>query len=93
MNYRQFTKKVVSKKFFAFLFVVIVTSLLVVFNRLDADSYQAILMMVTPLYFASDVTADAVRNNTFAAVSTNYSNEDAGIPVKTDPIVSDGGSL
>ena len=64
MDIKQFNRKIVSKKFFAFLLVLSSSNILLWFGKLDADSYQAILMMVTPLYFASDVGADFVRKDT-----------------------------
>ena len=54
-------EKIVSKKFIAFLLTLFSTTILVWFDQLDSDSYQAIIMTVAPLYFASDVGADYVR--------------------------------
>ena len=50
-----------SKKFIAFVLTLISASILLWFDKLDSTSYQAILMMVAPLYFASDVGADYVK--------------------------------
>ena len=62
MTLQQFKKKLTSKKFFAFLLVLFNSSVLVWFDKIDSGSFQVIIMMITPLYFASDVSADWVKN-------------------------------
>jgi len=63
MTAEEFKKKVTSKKFFAFLLVLLSSSVLVWFEKINTGSYQAIIMMVTPLYFASDVGAEWVKKD------------------------------